>query len=67
VVVLVYIPTNSVRGFLFPRILANTCWWCFQHILDPDRLQLIHRGGGRLPRLTHDRKVGKPKIPGVYV
>jgi hypothetical protein len=24
VVVLVYIPTNSVRGFLFPRILANT-------------------------------------------
>jgi hypothetical protein len=27
VVVLVYIPTNSVRGFLFPRILANTCWW----------------------------------------
>jgi hypothetical protein len=25
VVVLVYIPTNSVRGFLFPRILANTC------------------------------------------
>jgi hypothetical protein len=24
VVVLVYIPTNSVKGFLFPRILANT-------------------------------------------
>jgi hypothetical protein len=30
VVALVYIPTNSVRGFLFPRILANTCWWWCQ-------------------------------------
>jgi hypothetical protein len=60
VVVLVYIPTNSVRGFLFPCILNNTCCW------EPPTFWLAAKRANQL-RHTASRTASAQEAQGVSV